>query len=285
MKTLRKKLPIVFCIATYILWFLFQSFFGGAGSALGSKNENIAGLAGELGSILIMLIILGVTHRMCLLKEGGMGFGKGFLYGIIIVVMGIVSVFAGPAMPGRQLNTADQILLFTLYMFSIGMAEELLCRGIMAETLLEQYGTDKKGTLKAVLISSLIFGLVHLVNLTSGAAFNSIIMQALQAFIFGCLLSTVYFRTGNLWVTIVIHAIWDFLSIMQMENTLFKTGMSMKDMLSQGVDISFYIINIVAVIYTVILLNRSETYDAISRWFGGYCEKLKEEKETGKVKL
>ena len=85
--------------------------------------------------------------------------------------------------------------------------------GVIAQTLLEHFGTSRAGVWKACLLSGLYFGAAHLTNLT-GSAPLGVLMQCVFAASLGTLLAAVYFRTGNIWVTVFIHAAMDITSML-----------------------------------------------------------------------
>ena len=73
-----------------------------------------------------------------------------------------------------------------------------------AQTLLERYGTARAGVWKACLVSGVLFGAAHLSNLLGSEAFG-VLMQCVFAASLGVMLAAIYFRTGNLWVTVFLH--------------------------------------------------------------------------------
>ncbi len=72
--------------------------------------------------------------------------------------------------------------------------EELLFRGLLFGWLRYKFGS-----LPAILISSVIF-----------AAWHFDLNGFVQYFLLGIVLSTVYNRTRNLWISIMIHGLWNF---------------------------------------------------------------------------
>ncbi|MBO4447470.1 MAG: CPBP family intramembrane metalloprotease, partial [Bacteroidales bacterium] len=76
--------------------------------------------------------------------------------------------------------------------------EEWLCRGMVLRGLL---GRGVKPTL-AIVVSACFFALIH---------FNP--WQAIPAFIFGCVMGFVYYRTGSLLLTMLIHFVNNFSSL------------------------------------------------------------------------
>ncbi len=81
----------------------------------------------------------------------------------------------------------------------VGIAEELDARGYMLQNLAEGIRLGP-----AIVVSSLYFGILHLLN--PGAGFAS----TLGIFFAGVLLALGYYATGQLWFSIGMHAGWNF---------------------------------------------------------------------------
>lgn len=86
---------------------------------------------------------------------------------------------------------------------SAAVTEELLCRGIIFR-LSEKY----IGTIYAIALSALIFGLPHMFNPDANVWTG--IAIGIQA---GIMLALVFVVTRNLWATIGVHAGWNFATI------------------------------------------------------------------------
>ena len=82
--------------------------------------------------------------------------------------------------------------------FFAGVGEELFFRGWMQTVLVE-----KTGVLIGILITSAIFGLLHYLSTA----------YAVYAFIMGIYLGVIYHVSGNLYIVMVIHAIYDFVAL------------------------------------------------------------------------
>jgi membrane protease YdiL (CAAX protease family) len=103
-----------------------------------------------------------------------------------------------------QVTSPTQITFFALFAFAIGFAEEVIVRGIFLRIFLP------KGRLYAVLMSSLIFGLMHLGNLLIGADLGSTLTQVVYATLIGIAFAGVMSYGRSIWPLIVIHALVDF---------------------------------------------------------------------------
>jgi membrane protease YdiL (CAAX protease family) len=84
--------------------------------------------------------------------------------------------------------------------FVSAFAQELIFRAI-----LYRIAEEWLGTWRAMAISAILFGLIHLSS--TGATIFSAIAVALQA---GILLAAAYALTHRLWAALGMHALWDF---------------------------------------------------------------------------
>jgi membrane protease YdiL (CAAX protease family) len=103
-----------------------------------------------------------------------------------------------------QVSSPAQITFFALFAFTIGFAEEVIVRGIFLRIFLP------KGRVHAVLMSSLIFGLMHLGNLLMGADLGSTLTQVVYATLIGIAFAGILSYGRSIWPLIVIHALVDF---------------------------------------------------------------------------
>ena len=91
-----------------------------------------------------------------------------------------------------------------VFMAFVGFAEELIFRGFLFKALL------KDGNAKtAVIISSVTFGLGHILNLFTGHAFAEPLMQAVFAISFGFVVTMVFYKSGSLLPCILAHSLFD----------------------------------------------------------------------------
>jgi uncharacterized protein len=117
---------------------------------------------------------------------------------LVIALSGVVSIDFGAA-------SAATLLLVAIGTGLVGFSEELLTRGLMI--------VGFRGTLSEVwvwFLSSLLFGLLHGLNVFFGQSIGATLRQIVFAFLLGTAFYVTRRLTGLLVVTMVIHAIWDF---------------------------------------------------------------------------
>jgi len=103
-----------------------------------------------------------------------------------------------------QSFTAKTLLLVTWYQFRTVLTEELLCRGALLYILLKKIGQTK-----AVIISSIIFALLHWINAGVWGNLTQMIIVFTFTFSMGLLLAYSYARTFSLLIPLAIHYGWN----------------------------------------------------------------------------
>ena len=82
--------------------------------------------------------------------------------------------------------------------------EEILLRGLLLNGLLKSLEPEKNGILLAVIWSSVLFSLVHAINLLSGAPLDATLLQLIYTTAMGFLFAAVYLRTNNLLIPLSV---------------------------------------------------------------------------------
>ncbi|MGY4397227.1 membrane protease YdiL (CAAX protease family) [Sphingomonas sp. UYAg733] len=117
-----------------------------------------------------------------------------------IYVVGFVALIGVVGLPPL---TTTMILLGNTML--VGVSEELAARGILYRGL-----RDKLAIWPAALLSSLLFGAVHLVNGFTTGDFTSAGIQSITAFMTGMAFLGIRVRTGSLYPGMILHGLWDF---------------------------------------------------------------------------
>ena len=108
-----------------------------------------------------------------------------------------------------RITRIDLIGLFAVKCLLIGLGEELLFRGILFGFLNELF-EKRKSPFLTVLLSSVLFALFHLVNLLDGAGILPVLQQIGYSFLIGAMLAVLLVQTENLWLCVILHALFDF---------------------------------------------------------------------------
>ena len=203
----------------------------------------------ELVILLFALIMLLLGKRLSILKPCGKSIIYGIKRGMPIFVVSLISLFSSlTGILGENLNIPNLISLIILAI-TIGMAEEFFFRGFIQGEIVDAYGKSRKQVIISVVVSGVIFGLVHITNALSGQDIITTLMQVLQASSLGILLGSIYFITKNIWSVVFLHAFYDF-AIMLSEVNSYKDCINSTDISM----IMLIFTLVVSLIYVVIYL-------------------------------
>lgn len=129
---------------------------------------------------------------------------KRYLYFIPMWILVTGNLWGGirPAYQGVYLLTA------VLSMLLIGYIEELIFRGFLFKALISKIGTSK-----AIIISSVTFGIGHIVNLFIGQLTLETVIQVFFAISWGFILTMVFYKSGSLLPGIIAHGLIDVFAV------------------------------------------------------------------------
>ena len=165
LKHLRKDHPLGYCIGaeviflasliltSYLVVFLLVLFDFNFQYA----DDYLLGCVQEAVGLGWAVFLLKKTGKTKLLRQRGCGFFSGMLVGMYPLALIVYSLYTkmlfgrpdGPMLP------AWRIVSFLVNMTLVGVAEEVLFRGVIGQTLLEHFGTSRAGIWKACLLSGL----------------------------------------------------------------------------------------------------------------------------------
>lgn len=115
------------------------------------------------------------------------------------------SLIAGKA----EITDFTILPLFLLSCLVTALEEEIFFRGLLYSFVKDKFSGRKNQIILSVVLSSLIFGLFHLFNLLSGNG-GLVLLQVFYTFFLGCLLATLKESTGDIYIGLFVHALFNF---------------------------------------------------------------------------
>lgn len=128
---------------------------------------------------------------------------KQCLYFLPLALMVSVNFFGGVSLK----YTLAETLFYIISMIAVGIIEELIFRGFLFKTLI------KENVKTAILISSLTFGMGHIINLLNGAELFATLLQICYACAGGYLFTVIFYKTESLYPCIITHCLINALSV------------------------------------------------------------------------
>lgn len=146
---------------------------------------------------------------------------------VVFAIMGtIINFVAG------DITTLDTkfILYAAIGTALVGYSEELMTRGLLLRGARGSGFTE----VKVFLITSLAFGLMHSLNILNGQEVGTTLMQVVFTFLAGGVYYAIFRKTSLLWVTMVLHALWDFSLLTNGAEVVNKATPEMGGLLALG---------------------------------------------------
>ncbi len=205
MNKIFEKHETLFCMMLIIIYIVVNSVcvqnFG--------YTSSVSFIVNTILSVCLVSIVLSLK------KSAYYGFTKvrnlkKYLYFIPLAVIISVNLWNG-----FNINdSASEIVFHILTMINIGFIEELIFRGFLFKMM------AKSSIKSAIIVSSLTFGIGHIVNLLNGADLIPTLMQICYATAIGYLFVIIFHKSKSLVPCIVTHCLVNSLSIFNVENTL-----------------------------------------------------------------
>lgn len=177
-------------------------------------------LAETIGRILACIGLLGFYNKYFELESFGLrkeNFLKGIIMGGFMILatldnLGatIIAVSDYPVvMPSLYL-----IIIVIIEQIFVGVFEEFLFRGFLLNILLKKFrNKNHKNKMVAIMISSVLFGIVHLLNLFSEPQMLvSTIDQVFYSIFIGVFFAAIYLRTNNIWLVAFYHFLYNIVT-------------------------------------------------------------------------
>ncbi len=201
---LYKKSEIRFAIAWIIAYVVLVSAGDSLSAEAGIMKAVTLPVLTVLSAVLFIFIKKnGLSEKYGLCKPQRSG--AEMLFYIPLLVLLTANLWYGVA-----LNTSPaETVLYILSMLFVGFLEEMIFRGFLFKAM------SVNGVKSAVIVSSVTFGIGHIVNLIngSGADLLSNILQVIYAVAVGFAFVMIYCKTKSLIPCILTHGIFNSLSV------------------------------------------------------------------------
>ena len=181
---------------------------------LASAGDNISADLGIEKIVTLPILIAMSAILYFFVRKNGLTEKYGFckpqlpaakmLYYIPLLVLLTANLWYGAAMNLSPLET----VLYVLSMFCVGFLEEMIFRGLLFQAMV------KNGVRAAIIVSSVTFGIGHIVNLFNGSGAELLpnLLQVMYAVAIGFAFVMIYCRTKSLIPCILTHSVFNGLS-------------------------------------------------------------------------
>lgn len=238
MKRLYEKNELTFALIWIGVYLVSFSLGDGLSELIGIEKlvTAVVGLALMLGLyIWVLKNGLWEYYGFCRLKRDA----KEYLYFVPLVLLVTVNLWWGVQFRLSPLETA----LYVFSMLCVGFLEELIFRGFLFKALC------KDNLKQAIIISSVTFGIGHIVNLLNGAEFVPTLLQVCYAVAAGFMFTYIFHTGGSLWPCILAHGGINGLSVFASDTAELMTNQI----------IGAVFLTVLAVAYSVYIVRRTKS--------------------------
>lgn len=195
-------------ILTLVLWLIATLLIGKVlrQDELSSIDELVALLSqGVAWNLVLSLAVLAVATRYFGWADLGfrlppLWLALRLLWLPILMLLPIFGLAFAVGLPPSRI--VGYLALNTLL---VALSEEWMFRGILFRAL-----ARRRRMWPALLLTSAIFGSIHVLNGFTYSNLTQSSVQAVAAMMTGLLLGALLIRTGSIWPSIVMHMVWNF---------------------------------------------------------------------------
>ena len=209
MEKILKKHETLFTIGLIIIYVVVNSYM--------MQNFGYTSYQSVIVNTLLSILIVVLIVLMKRVKYYGIAKpnnSKSFLYFVPLFIISLFNLRKGIYIN----NTTSEIICHILTMINIGFLEEIIFRGFLFKMM------EKDNIKSAVIVSSITFGIGHIVNLLNGADLIPSLMQVCYAVAIGYMLVIILYKSKSLMPCIIFHAIFNSLSIFAIgDSTIFSS--------------------------------------------------------------
>ena len=236
---------------------LIGGVIGGVSAFIAAKfnsSREVFTITMNLGAVCGGFAVLAIFRRWFYPEyEGGLRGGRRVPFWTLVGIGAVAAVFAatiitGTWRPGMLSATSLAVAL------SAGVCEEAAFRGMTVSYLMRQW-RGQSSIPSTIILSSVLFGLVHGSNILVGAPVAKTIIQILSATATGCFLGALFLRSGNLIPLMIMHFLFDVVAFMSASN-IKENGAFNENAISSIADVSFELVLGAAFIALTIYLTR-----------------------------
>ncbi len=170
-----------------------------------------AGQPASLAALMVMsLVPVVVLLRLGWWRDAGFGPPRTWRSLHLLWLPALYAVAQFVVEPPQDLSAVGLIAFRVPENLLVGFFEEVLCRGVLLYALLRVWQDRRGGAFAAAVVSSLVFGVMHLQNwLISGQSLAGTLVQVTFATFVGIGFAGVLLRTNALWPLALIHGLLD----------------------------------------------------------------------------
>lgn len=188
-------------------------------SRAGQQSDLVEGLQSgiRVNVVVAMLFGLACIGFWKIWRETGFtGTAANSAWWLLVVPVALIIIFASFGLTQGNLATAAVVTILVNSLF-VGINEEVMLRGLVFSGTANRFSF-----LNACIITTVVFGLIHMLNFFSTGEIK--IVQAIATMFVGLILLAIRVGMGSIIPAIIIHGLWDFSTALTASVSDFSGG-------------------------------------------------------------
>ncbi len=188
--------------------FRFSSLFGLEKDAFAALSLDMA-VTRLLGGAAFLAMLVNLGYRV--LDPIKKPFFKSLLFALPALLIAVNNFPFSTVLKGEARVTEgfDMVFLLLIECLMVGFFEETAFRGVVFLGILRRDPENRLWAFASIAISSVIFGLIHSINLFESSP-AAVLMQIGYSALIGAMCAVVLMKTANIWLCVVIHGLFNF---------------------------------------------------------------------------
>lgn len=245
MNKIYKKNEVTFAIILIVIYVVGTSLAESLSASIGVE---------KLVPAIFHLVFTGVVLGWILKNGYGEKYGlilpkyklKRAWFFLPLIIIACVDMIAGFEIRFSVLET----VLFIISMLCVGFLEEIIFRGFLF------VGMAKNNVRAAIIVSSITFGIGHIVNLFNGQNLPETILQIVFAIAVGFTLVGLFYKGKSLIPCIIFHGVNNALSAITKDNAEAAKMFSMSESMFELVFVSILIV--ISLLYALYIMRKAD---------------------------
>jgi membrane protease YdiL (CAAX protease family) len=212
MQRLATRHPLLFVLVILLGWLAGTLLAALAAAAL-LRTELAGNLAQSVGALTATGLVLLLAWRLGWLRSMGITRLGGWQVWLLTLAV-LLGYYVAYRYAFFGTLTSDLGYLLglpatwgiLLRQMVVGTVEETLFRGILLYALVRAWGMTRRGLFAAIVTPSLLFGSLHILQLTTGNSVPGTLLTIVLGVLSGIWLGAMVLRWGSIWPAVAIHA-------------------------------------------------------------------------------
>ena len=195
-------------IIYFVIWLIIYLVFILFANIISNYVLKIPNSVNAVVEILFSIIIFIFLKNKKLLSYYGINSLRRLNYKNLLYFIPMIIISLANLTFGIQINYSwYQILLISIAMLGVGFSEEILFRGFLMKAIMN------KNIKVSILLPSIFFGIIHILNLFGGANIIATILQIIYATAFALMCSMFVYKTNNIIPCMLCHSFTNITNI------------------------------------------------------------------------